>query len=111
MFYTGLCLVMVERLFLAVPRGCLWLVIVVFPDHTQLIFSKGSKMKEYSSLKRQCLEPWYLVCSIILWTSTKFVQIVAVGKKWPRPRGHRFYIGFYRDKHEKIFLSETTRLI
>ena len=28
------CLVMVERLFLAVPRGCLWLVIVVFPDHT-----------------------------------------------------------------------------
>ena len=28
------CLVMVERLFLAVPRGCLWFVIVVFPDHT-----------------------------------------------------------------------------
>ena len=27
-------LVMVERLFLAVPRGCLWFVIVVFPDHT-----------------------------------------------------------------------------
>ena len=32
------CLVMVERLFLAVPRGCLRLVIVVFPDHTHLIF-------------------------------------------------------------------------
>ena len=28
------CLVMVERLFLAVPRGCLWFVIVVFPGHT-----------------------------------------------------------------------------
>ena len=28
------CLVMVERLFLAVPRGCLPFVIVVFPDHT-----------------------------------------------------------------------------
>ena len=28
------CLVMVERLFLAVTRGCLWFVIVVFPDHT-----------------------------------------------------------------------------
>ena len=27
-------LVMVERLFLAVPRGCLRFVIVVFPDHT-----------------------------------------------------------------------------
>ena len=28
------CLMMVEQLFLAVPRGCLWFVIVVFPDHT-----------------------------------------------------------------------------
>ena len=28
------CLVVVGRLFLAVPRGCLRFVIVVFPDHT-----------------------------------------------------------------------------
>ena len=32
------CLVMVEGLFLAVPRGCLQFVIVVFPDHTHLLF-------------------------------------------------------------------------
>ena len=33
------CLVMVEQLFfLAVPRGCLQFVIVVFPDHTYLLF-------------------------------------------------------------------------
>ena len=32
------CLVMVERLFPAVPRGCLRFVIVVFPDHTHLLF-------------------------------------------------------------------------
>ena len=32
------CLVMVERLFLEVPRGCLRFVIVVFPDHTHLLF-------------------------------------------------------------------------
>ena len=32
------CLVMVERLFLAVTRGCLRFVIVVFPDHTDLLF-------------------------------------------------------------------------
>ena len=32
------CLVMVERLFLMVPRGCLQFVIVVFPDHTYLLF-------------------------------------------------------------------------
>ena len=32
------CLVMVEWLFLAVPWGCLRFVIVVFPDHTHLLF-------------------------------------------------------------------------
>ena len=32
------CLVMVERLFFAGPRGCLQFVIVVFPDHTHLLF-------------------------------------------------------------------------
>ena len=31
-------LVMVERLFLSVPWGCLRFVIVVFPDHTHLLF-------------------------------------------------------------------------
>ena len=35
-------LVMVERLFLAVPQGCLRFVIVVFPDHTHLLFSCGN---------------------------------------------------------------------
>ena len=46
---------MVERLFIAVPRGCLQFVIVVFPDHTHLLFSKiltipiqrGSYMSAY----------------------------------------------------------------
>ena len=32
------CLVMVEWLFLAVPWGCLRFVILVFPDHTHLLF-------------------------------------------------------------------------
>ena len=32
------CLLMVERLFLAVPWDCLRFVIVVFPDHTHLLF-------------------------------------------------------------------------
>ena len=34
------CLVMVERLFLPVPRGLLGFVIVVFPDHTHLLFMR-----------------------------------------------------------------------
>ena len=39
------CLVMVGRLFLAVPRGCLQFVIVVFPDHTHLLFlCSGAKI-------------------------------------------------------------------
>ena len=40
------CLVTVERLFLAVPRGCLQFVIVVFPDHTHLLYL----ISEYSGL-------------------------------------------------------------
>ena len=35
---SSLCLVVVGRLFLAVPRGCLQFVIVVIPDHTHLLF-------------------------------------------------------------------------
>ena len=34
----SLCLMMAERLFLAVPWGCLRFVIVVYPDHTHLLF-------------------------------------------------------------------------
>ena len=36
--FSSWCLVMVERLFLAVPGGCLQFMIVVFPDHTHLLF-------------------------------------------------------------------------
>ena len=41
------CLVMVERLFLAVPRGCLWFVIVVFPD---LSFFLSLLVRSYMSI-------------------------------------------------------------
>ena len=37
---TSWCLMMVEWLFLAVPCGCLRFVILVFPDHTHLLFLK-----------------------------------------------------------------------
>ena len=33
------CIVMVVWLFLMVPWVCLWFVIVVFPDHTNLLFA------------------------------------------------------------------------
>ena len=38
------CLVMVEWLLLAVPWGCLQFVIVVFPDHTHLVFFMQMKV-------------------------------------------------------------------
>ena len=63
------CLVMVERLFLAVPWGCLRFVIVVFPDHTHLLFlivvfpghicfafafTLGQLLAVFCSLLKQC---------------------------------------------------------
>ena len=44
------CLVIVERLFLAVPRGCLQFVIVVFLDHTHLLFSTNCHLELLSFL-------------------------------------------------------------
>ena len=38
LYLSSWCLVMVEWLFLAVPWVCLRFVIVVFPDHTHLLF-------------------------------------------------------------------------
>ena len=38
LYLSSWCLVMVERLFLAVPGGYLKFVIVVFPDHAYLLF-------------------------------------------------------------------------
>ena len=42
------CHVVVERLFLAVLRGCLRFVIVVFPDHTHLLFFTTTKSLSYN---------------------------------------------------------------
>ena len=47
------CLVMVEWLFLVVPWGCLLFVIVVFPDHTHLLFLKKSLRAFYFCLLKR----------------------------------------------------------
>ena len=41
------CLVMVVWLFLAMPWVCLRFVIVVFPDHTNLLFLLFVQIKDY----------------------------------------------------------------
>ena len=64
------CLVMVERLFLAVPQGCLRFVFVVFPDHTHLLFLCSKyfrKPAQYADLSAvifchslfRCYDPWW----------------------------------------------------
>ena len=52
LYLSSWCLVMVEWLFLAVPWGCLRFVIVVFPDHTHLLFLRpdSTLVKESSSV-------------------------------------------------------------
>ena len=51
------CLVMVERFFLAVPRGCLQFVIVVFPDHTHLLFLGVGGQIKFSPIFNQIWSP------------------------------------------------------
>ena len=55
------CLVMVERVFLAVPWVCLRFVIVVLPDQTHLIFltwcmdnSRGTKVVYHAKTQNVC---------------------------------------------------------
>ena len=55
------CLVMVERLFLAVPRGCLQFVIVVFPDHTHLLFLRWENLSSGFVNNKGADQPAHLV--------------------------------------------------
>ena len=49
------CLVMVEQLFFAVPRGCLQFVTVVFPDHTHLLFLTSDVIIVMQNAYQHCI--------------------------------------------------------
>ena len=51
-------LVVVGRLFLVVPRGCLRFVIVVFSDHTHLLFLVTISFYGGGSVVVDLLRPW-----------------------------------------------------
>ena len=51
------CLVMVERIFLAVQLGCLRFVIVVFPDHTHLLLLNLQTTSDLSMLSHCVISP------------------------------------------------------
>ena len=59
---------MVERLFLAaVPQGCLQFVIVVFPDHTNLLFLFEDIQRVCIASHRIALFVWKLVNQLHGW--------------------------------------------
>ena len=60
---TSWYFVMVERLFLAVPRGCLQFVSVVFPDHTHLLFF----LLHLKLPKSKTTCPWYTLFGFPIW--------------------------------------------
>ena len=76
------CLVMVDRLFLAVPQDCLRFVIVVFHDHTHLLFCvltiKYSRAKFWPV---KCIQvplwPRAAICSKLVILLCLFFAIVA----------------------------------
>ena len=60
---SSLCPVMVERLFLTVPQGCLRFVFAVSPDHTHyflLIFTRYQSRKIDHSLCQNLNVVWVL---------------------------------------------------
>ena len=78
------CLVMVERLFLAVPRGCLRFVIVVFPDHTHLLFLLSVKGKS------MCTKYWLPLVQALL-CELKTDMIVAADLDVKQKKHHKTF--------------------
>ena len=60
------CLLIIERLFLAVPLGCLRFVIVVFPDHTHYfcghLLGKGCRLPLLYVMFLLCLCHFSMLC-------------------------------------------------
>ena len=65
------CLVMVEWLFLAVPWGCLRFVIVVFPDHTRVLFltllSLATELLLYGAVYNDTYRKFFGNCFLFLY--------------------------------------------
>ena len=106
------CLVVVGRLFLAVLLGCLQFVIVVYPDHTHLLFFTRSE-KNYSVFKLAFLASKWAVTEnfsdylmnteLIVYTeSNSFTYILtsakldATGQRWASAFGQFNFKVIYR---------------
>ena len=65
---------MVEQLFLVVPRGCLRFVIVVFPDHTHLLFLVRIRAKKKKKM------PFFVFGSALLRIRAKIGKNTLFGR-------------------------------
>ena len=81
------CLVMVERLFLAVPWGCLRFVIVVFPDHTRLLFCK---IQLILVLAAHILKVWVQIKAQIKIYTSSVPGCITKGNLLEAPKSHVF---------------------
>ena len=93
------CLVVLERLFLAVPWGCLRFVIVVFPNHTHLLLLVF--LFRYSFIRNiQLGHQLYMHCTI-LWP-TKWYKMI---------KFHELFLMFciFFQRQKLIFYAEILR--
>ena len=97
------CLVMVERLFLAVPRGCLQFVIVVFPDHTHLLFLNDN----WNHIRRECLrfsswKHWLKRSASICWPGMTWKVLFRITE---------MFTGFIGKREHNIYLPKQEILV
>ena len=80
-------------------RGHMFYIGLYREQHEKIFLSETTRHKS--------LEIWYKASSGEPLPS--LFKLDPWGQKWPHPGCHMLYIGLNREKHEKIFLSETIR--
>ena len=86
------CLMMVERLFLGVPWGCLRFVIVVFPDHTHLLFTTYNVRITHNTTTLE--SPYHLsAVSGAHFTQGTILIVILVSSGSAKSRTHQFAVG------------------
>ena len=83
---------MVKRLFLAMPRGCLQFVIVVFPDHTHLLFfMEKPGIEPAPDLQCICLSPMQKTGKI----QVNYIHVLVTTPNMEKPRKVLFIYFFF----------------
>ena len=101
------CLVVVGRLFLEVPRGCLQFVIVVFPDHTHLLFMNVTlKYALFLKIRNVAL---YQERTILIISKFQYMQCIGSRPVKPKPVSRGISSKWYTISFPIILLSEISQ--